>query len=145
MNSTQILLMAAELLGGLAFFLYGMSTLSDGLENVAGGALEISGETPIADNGGSTKTLMDYQYDLNETPHEKVIKESENEIIYDVLNTLPIEQKFIAYCRFGLGGVEKKTQAEIAGYMHMSQANVSKIENNMLSALKRELTRKGFF
>lgn len=40
MNSTQILLMAAELLGGLAFFLYGMSTLSDGLENVAGGALE---------------------------------------------------------------------------------------------------------
>ena len=32
--------MAAELLGGLAFFLYGMSTLSDGLENVAGGALE---------------------------------------------------------------------------------------------------------
>lgn len=40
MTSTQILLMAAELLGGLAFFLYGMSTLSDGLENVAGGALE---------------------------------------------------------------------------------------------------------
>ncbi|MEE1239108.1 MAG: Na/Pi cotransporter family protein [Acutalibacteraceae bacterium] len=40
MSSTQILLMVAELLGGLAFFLYGMSTLSDGLENVAGGALE---------------------------------------------------------------------------------------------------------
>ena len=40
MTSTQILLMSAELLGGLAFFLYGMSTLSDGLENVAGGALE---------------------------------------------------------------------------------------------------------
>lgn len=40
MTSTQILLMVAELLGGLAFFLYGMSTLSDGLENVAGGALE---------------------------------------------------------------------------------------------------------
>ena len=40
MTSTQILLMTAELLGGLAFFLYGMSTLSDGLENVAGGALE---------------------------------------------------------------------------------------------------------
>lgn len=32
--------MTAELLGGLAFFLYGMSTLSDGLENIAGGALE---------------------------------------------------------------------------------------------------------
>lgn len=38
--STQILLMTAELLGGLAFFLYGMSTLSGGLESMAGGALE---------------------------------------------------------------------------------------------------------
>ena len=32
--------MTAELLGGLAFFLYGMSTLSSGLETMAGGALE---------------------------------------------------------------------------------------------------------
>ena len=40
MTSTHILLMAAQLLGGLTFFLYGMSTLSDGLESIAGGALE---------------------------------------------------------------------------------------------------------
>ncbi len=40
MTSTQILLMLAELLGGLAFFLYGMTTLSGGLENLTGGALE---------------------------------------------------------------------------------------------------------
>lgn len=32
--------MAAELLGGLAFFLYGMSMLSGGLENLTGGTLE---------------------------------------------------------------------------------------------------------
>lgn len=36
----QILTMAAMLLGGLAFFLYGMSALSDGLEKMAGGGLE---------------------------------------------------------------------------------------------------------
>ncbi len=40
MTSTQLLLMTAELLGGLTFFLYGMSVLSDGLESIAGGALE---------------------------------------------------------------------------------------------------------
>ena len=40
MTSTHILLMVAQLLGGLTFFLYGMSTLSDGLESIAGGALE---------------------------------------------------------------------------------------------------------
>lgn len=40
MTSTQILLMAAELLGGLAFFLYGMNALSGGLESITGGKLE---------------------------------------------------------------------------------------------------------
>lgn len=40
MSATQILTMSAELLGGLAFFLYGMSIMSGGLEQMAGGALE---------------------------------------------------------------------------------------------------------
>lgn len=40
MTSTQILLMTAELIGGLAFFLYGMSMMSGGLENISGGKLE---------------------------------------------------------------------------------------------------------
>ena len=40
MTSTQILLMTAELFGGLAFFLYGMTMLSGGLENLTGGTLE---------------------------------------------------------------------------------------------------------
>ncbi len=37
---TQILTMAAMLLGGLAFFLYGMNAMSGGLEQMAGGGLE---------------------------------------------------------------------------------------------------------
>lgn len=40
MSSTTVLLMVAELLGGLAFFLYGMSMLSGGLESISGGKLE---------------------------------------------------------------------------------------------------------
>lgn len=40
MTSTQILTMLAGLLGGLAFFLYGMSAMSGGLEQMAGGKLE---------------------------------------------------------------------------------------------------------
>lgn len=38
--ATQILMMFAMLVGGLAFFLYGMSTMSSGLEQMAGGGLE---------------------------------------------------------------------------------------------------------
>lgn len=40
MTATEILIMVAELLGGLAFFLYGMSAMSGGLEQMAGGSLE---------------------------------------------------------------------------------------------------------
>ena len=40
MSATQILTIVAELLGGLAFFLFGMSAMSGGLEQMAGGALE---------------------------------------------------------------------------------------------------------
>ena len=38
--TTQILTMTAMLLGGLAFFLYGMNVMSQGLEKMAGGQLE---------------------------------------------------------------------------------------------------------
>lgn len=38
--ATQILTMFAMLVGGLAFFLYGMNTMSSGLEQMAGGGLE---------------------------------------------------------------------------------------------------------
>lgn len=40
MKSTEILIIFATLIGGLAFFLYGMNTMSSGLEQLAGGKLE---------------------------------------------------------------------------------------------------------
>ncbi len=40
MASTAILVMIAGILGGLTFFLFGMSTMSGGLEQMAGGSLE---------------------------------------------------------------------------------------------------------
>lgn len=40
MDPTDILIMFATLAGGLAFFLYGMSAMSSGLEQMAGGGLE---------------------------------------------------------------------------------------------------------
>ncbi len=40
MSATDILIMVAQLLGGLAFFLFGMNAMSGGLEQMAGGALE---------------------------------------------------------------------------------------------------------
>lgn len=107
--------------------------------------LEDSLEKPITGEEGTVKTLLDYQVDPNPTGEEIVRKEAENEILYNTLNMLSLEEKFVVCCRYGLGGVPKKTQAEIADYMHMSQANVSKIEGNMRVKLKKLLTTEGMF
>lgn len=40
MSATEVLIVFATLVGGLAFFLYGMNTMSSGLEQMAGGKLE---------------------------------------------------------------------------------------------------------
>ncbi len=40
MSATEVLIIFATLVGGLAFFLYGMNTMSSGLEQMAGGKLE---------------------------------------------------------------------------------------------------------
>ncbi len=40
MTSTAILFMVTEIIGGLAFFLFGMNTMSNGLAQLAGGSLE---------------------------------------------------------------------------------------------------------
>ena len=40
MKSTEVLIIFATLVGGLAFFLYGMNAMSSGLEQMAGGKLE---------------------------------------------------------------------------------------------------------
>lgn len=39
-GATQVLIMLAMLVGGLAFFMYGMNVMSNGLETMAGGGLE---------------------------------------------------------------------------------------------------------
>jgi len=97
------------------------------------------------DGSGEAREKIDFIADPSMTPAEKLAKEAEIEQLYLVLDKLPPEQKFVAYARFGLAGVERKTQNEIAEYMHMSQANVSKIENAMLAKLKVLLLNTGMY
>ena len=40
MTTTELIFSLFTLLGGLAFFLFGMNTMSSGLERMAGGKLE---------------------------------------------------------------------------------------------------------
>ena len=66
-----------------------------------------------------------------------MIENSENRrILLDALEYLKPEEKYILIYRFGLNNGEIKTQKEIAETIHMSQANVSKIQKNCLHKLR---------
>lgn len=97
-------------------------------------------EPVTSDSEVNNATKLDLYIDpTQESPEERCRKKAEIDLLYATLNQLTPEQKFVAYCRFGLNGVRKMTQVEIAEYMGMSQANVSKIESNLLVELKNRL------
>lgn len=90
------------------------------------------------DSNGNTLELIDTIDTEDESKSlEHVIENSENRrILLDALEYLKPEEKYILIYRFGLNNGEIKTQKEIAETIHMSQANVSKIQKNCLHKLR---------
>lgn len=60
----------------------------------------------------------------------------------EAMNDLTENERFIMTYRFGLDNGEIKTQREISEIIGMSQANVSKIEKNVLIKVRKILTQK---
>lgn len=97
------------------------------------------------DNNGNTLELIDTidaEDEVNSLEH--LVENSENrKILLEALEYLKPEEKYILIYRFGINNGEIKTQKEIAETIHMSQANVSKIQKNCLHKL-RIILRKDF-
>lgn len=75
--------------------------------------------------------------DLDERSlEEDVIASSDVEILKKALKHLTPKEEYIITYRYGLNNGEIKTQREIADTIGMSQANVSKIQKNILEKLK---------
>jgi RNA polymerase sporulation-specific sigma factor len=50
-------------------------------------------------------------------------------------------EKEIIVMRFGLGGIEERTQKEVADLMGISQSYISRLEKRIILRLRREITR----
>lgn len=82
-------------------------------------------------------------YDLEErSVEDDIILSGDIEILRKALNDLSEKERYIITYRFGLDGGIIKTQREIADAIGMSQANVSKIEKNILDKIKRILKER---
>lgn len=68
---------------------------------------------------------------------EMVISKDIDALVLESLNVLNETEKIITIYRFGLGGVEEKTQKTIAQELGISQAYVSKLEKDCLVKIKK--------
>lgn len=68
-------------------------------------------------------------------------KSVETEALAKCANKLPERERQIIKMRFGILGVQKKTQKEIADIMGISQSYISRLEKKVLSKLKKELAK----
>ncbi len=65
----------------------------------------------------------------------------ETEALAKCANKLPERERQIIKMRFGILGIEKKTQKEIADIMGISQSYISRLEKKVLSKLKKEIAK----
>ena len=68
-------------------------------------------------------------------------KSVETEALAKCANKLPERERQIIKMRFGILGIEKKTQKEIADIMGISQSYISRLEKKVLSKLKKEIAK----
>lgn len=68
---------------------------------------------------------------------EMIISKDIDALVLESLNILNETEKIITIYRFGLGGVEEKTQKTIAQELGISQAYVSKLEKDCLVKIKK--------
>ncbi len=87
---------------------------------------------PVYNDGGDTLYVMD-QISDQKNREDNWIQELS---LKDALNRLPDREKHIIELRF----YEGKTQMEVAEEIHISQAQVSRLEKNALKSMKAYLT-----
>lgn len=105
----------------------------------------LSGNTIYTDGEGGVLTIEDTLSNEmnNEAFVEDVILLNEDiEILMNAIRKLPKRDQFIIINRYGIGGRKVMTQEEIGKTLGMSQANVSKLEQNIIKELNSLLKGK---
>lgn len=105
----------------------------------------LSGNTVYSDGEGGVLTIEDTLSNEmnNEAFVEDVILLNEDiEILMNAIRKLPKRDQFIIINRYGIGGRKVMTQEEIGKILGMSQANVSKLEQNIIKELNSLLKGK---
>ncbi len=103
---------------------------------------EISLEEPLnADLDGNELILSDILATDYDIVYKSVENGVEKQLLWQVILKLPPREQEIMLMRFGLNGVDEKTQKEVADMMNISQSYISRIEKKILSKMEKEMKK----
>lgn len=103
---------------------------------------EISFYEPLnIDWDGNELLLSDILGTDNDVVYNLIEDEVDKQLLYGAMTKLSIREKEIVQLRFGLNGIEEKTQKEVADMLGISQSYISRLEKRIIRRLKKEINK----
>ena len=93
------------------------------------------------DSDGNELNLIDILYTDEYEVSRDMERESEKEVLWRSIRSLSERDQNIILMRFGLNGVQEKTQKEVADEIGISQSYISRLEKRIFNKLKKEIER----
>jgi len=104
--------------------------------------MEVSLDEPLNVDWEGNELLMS---DILGTEPDLVSKDIEasveKQLLWTAIDKLNAREKEIMQMRFGLAGIEEKTQKEVADMLGISQSYISRLEKKIIVRLKREIAK----
>ena len=106
--------------------------------------LEVSLDEPLnTDWDGNELLLSDVLGTDGDMVYRSIEETVERQMLATALSRLSMREKEIMRLRFGLGGIQEKTQKEVADLMGISQSYISRLEKRILNRLHRDMVQMG--
>ena len=113
------------------------------IRKISGQKAELSLDEPInTDWDGNELLLSDILGTDGDTVMRPMEDEVDHQLLREALSNLPEREKTIMVLRYGLEGVQERTQKEVADLMGISQSYISRLEKRIMLRLRREIAKQ---
>jgi len=103
---------------------------------------EVSFDEPLnIDWDGNELLLSDVLGTDNDIISRPIEDEVDRHLLFQAMSSLSDREKLIMELRFGMGGIEEKTQKEVADRLGISQSYISRLEKRIIRRLRKEFVR----
>jgi RNA polymerase sporulation-specific sigma factor len=103
---------------------------------------EVSFDEPLnIDWDGNELLLSDVLGTENDIISRPLEEEVDRQLLSQAMSNLTEREKLIMELRFGMGGIDEKTQKQVADRLGISQSYISRLEKRIIRRLRKEFIR----